>query len=247
MAKTPTKTDHEINNELFAELTKKAQGSLSQRAFAAKCQISITHLSRCQNGTLDNAPTISFIAKIARCADPSVSFEELLEAAGYDSNKYKDIPLTEPHTFAVASHGEDKSETFGIAEYWGIIFSSLYTMPFISWRPGTSPVPNNNLLIQIENKDFYFNKWLFILVPPSVLNLDQLMQLLPYIEKKTKVSFITANENTFNRIKSYNKCRVNRASAILIDSFAKAILKEEYINRSSLISDDEYNNARLAH
>ena len=82
-------TDYPFNKESFREVIIKARGDRSQAEFAQDCDLSYAYLNKYANGKLSDAPTIGTIKKIS-VATKTVSYEELLTAAGYDAEKYKD-------------------------------------------------------------------------------------------------------------------------------------------------------------
>lgn len=73
-----------FNKNEFSALLVKAQGEhLSLNQFSAKCGISSAHLSRYIRELLPNPPKPNSIERIANCSEGRVSYEELMEAAGY--------------------------------------------------------------------------------------------------------------------------------------------------------------------
>lgn len=73
------------------KLIKKAQGNRSLNQFALHCNISSAHLSRVYNGKFVNPPSPDFLKSIATKAYNEVTYEDLMQAAGYLDEDYKII------------------------------------------------------------------------------------------------------------------------------------------------------------
>lgn len=69
--------------EQLIMLIKQAQGDRSLNQFALNCNVNAGHLSRVLNGKFVNPPTPDFLKKIALHAQNDVTYEGLMEAAGY--------------------------------------------------------------------------------------------------------------------------------------------------------------------
>lgn len=72
-----------LNFEVLSDLIKKAQGERSLNQFALHAGIDAGHLSRIINKKVNSAPTPSTLKKIAEHALGSVTYHELMLAAGY--------------------------------------------------------------------------------------------------------------------------------------------------------------------
>lgn len=86
--------DHEFNIDLYCELLNKAKGGRSQTEFAKDCGLSVAYICKHLNKTIKTPPIPSTLVKIAAVAANGVTYEDLLEAAGYDSKNHvfrKDI------------------------------------------------------------------------------------------------------------------------------------------------------------
>jgi HTH-type transcriptional regulator, competence development regulator len=82
-----------FNAELLASLIKNAQGDLSLNNFAGQCGVSPSTLSRIINNKNSCPPAPSTLQKIASAAHNNVTYDELMDAAGYISyNDAQDIP-----------------------------------------------------------------------------------------------------------------------------------------------------------
>ena len=80
--------DHEFDKHLFATLLKKAQGNRMQKHFAEDMGMSKSYLSSYIREKHDHPFTPYTLRRIYEVAHNNVSFEELLEASGYDSSKW---------------------------------------------------------------------------------------------------------------------------------------------------------------
>lgn len=69
--------------EKLIVLIKQAQGDRSLNQFALNCNVNAGHLSRVLNGKFVNPPKPEFLKKIAQHAHNNVSYESLMDAAGY--------------------------------------------------------------------------------------------------------------------------------------------------------------------
>ena len=92
------KTDHAPDREKFIHLVRKAVGEERQNAFAQKSDLSPSHLNHLLRGTSKSLPSPDTVKKISGASGGRVSTDELLEAAGYDPEKYGEVP----HAFSGA-------------------------------------------------------------------------------------------------------------------------------------------------
>lgn len=74
-----------FNAELLGSLIKNAQGELSLNNFAGQCGVSPSTLSRIINNKNSCPPAPSTLQKIASVAHNNVTYDELMDAAGYIS------------------------------------------------------------------------------------------------------------------------------------------------------------------
>ena len=83
------KTDHEFNHNQVLQLLKKAQGQTrTQLAFAQAIGMNYAYLCRYMKGTVNRPLSPDMLKKIAAAAEGSVTLEELLDASGFDPEKY---------------------------------------------------------------------------------------------------------------------------------------------------------------
>lgn len=70
------------------ELLNKAKGNRSLNRFALLCGIDAGHLSRVMRGIMVNSPSPDTLKKISEKAYNGVTYEDLMEAAGYIEKKF---------------------------------------------------------------------------------------------------------------------------------------------------------------
>ena len=85
--------DYEFDKDRFAEVLKAAIGDRSYSAFGKEADISFGYISKYINKKCDVSPTVQTLKKMAKVA--KVTYAELLEAAGYDSNKYEEDDISD--------------------------------------------------------------------------------------------------------------------------------------------------------
>jgi transcriptional regulator with XRE-family HTH domain len=99
--------------EKLLTLIKQAQGDRSLNQFALNCNVNAGHLSRVLNGKFVNPPTPDFLKKISQHAYNEVTYDNLMEAAGYTVNDIKtelEIPKDYLDKYKVTSR--DKKQYF---------------------------------------------------------------------------------------------------------------------------------------
>jgi len=72
-----------FDKERFARLLIRARGNRSINQYAMRSGVTSAHISRLSRGLLDTPPTPQTIRKLADCAHNGVTYEQLMEAAGY--------------------------------------------------------------------------------------------------------------------------------------------------------------------
>ncbi len=177
-------TDYPFNKESFREVIIKARGDRSQAEFAEDCNLSYAYLNKYANGKLEDAPTLGTIKKIA-VATKTVTYEELLSAAGYDPEKYKsDRPvgtirkdLFHPVVLGIANADFDwKIESKGYKD----------KEPFE---------------IIIEREDV--KRWFFVPVTKEDVTKDDVLAAIlsqPKFVPGSKVSFVTDNDAIYESL-----------------------------------------------
>ncbi len=177
--------DFPFDKEAFQKIIIKARGSMSQMKFCETCGLSYAYMNRYANAKNVDAPTISTIKKIA-LATNTVTYEELLEAAGYNPDKYKDDrPVGVP------------KKDFLYPVFIGMVNSSY------DWRIESSGYKDNEPFeILIERADV--KKWFFIPVMKKDVTKEDIQNVIlnqPRFSPGSKVSFVTDDEGIFNRLK----------------------------------------------
>ena len=229
------KTDHEFIIEKYAELLAKAQGGRTQTKFANDCGLSVAYICKHLNKRIDKAPIPSTLKKIAAVAANGVTYEELLDAAGYDASKYTQSGLSDAPLRTRALEFE-KLATGTITD----ALSKTNLKWHVVGRRGRNMSPYD-LEVEIDNNrltHWYFN---FLTSVPDTLSdmrNNQLQRLYAYYGRLvlmpagiiTKYSFVTDSIELFNTIKGNPPTALAiYVSIILIDVSSLSIIKEEYI------------------
>lgn len=101
-----------FDKEMFAELLDKAKGDRSINNYAKECGISPAHISRLLRAMIETPPSPETIEKLTRYAYNSVSYIDLMKAAGHiplDNNE--DLSNTQPNkTFKLTRRDEREIE-----------------------------------------------------------------------------------------------------------------------------------------
>ncbi|KXS37986.1 MAG: hypothetical protein AWU54_2248 [Candidatus Frackibacter sp. T328-2] len=72
-----------FNKERFKNLIKKAQGDRTQREFAKDSGVNRTYISKIINKKLDSPPNPEILKELSKVAQNNVTYQDLMEAAGY--------------------------------------------------------------------------------------------------------------------------------------------------------------------
>lgn len=219
--------DYEFDKDRFAEVLKAAIGDRSYSAFGKEADISFGYISKYINKKSDVSPTVQTLKKMAKVA--KVTYAELLEAAGYDSNKYDE---------------DDISATMVNSE-WSPMNTLLPTLcrtgfkwQFIS--DGTAGAP---LCAKIEGAPF--ESWYFIPVTKDSVTKEDILGILgskeaEAISPDSKVTFLTANENVYNQMKDIELNLISlRISVALVNKNDGLIGEESYLKTSVAITDKD--------
>ncbi len=109
------KQDFEFDKVKFAELLHKAKGELMLKSFAEKCDVSVSYMCKYFNAKLNHPLTPVTLKKISIYSEKQgVSYRELLNACGYEADKYiakydskiiKDADLIKFKTMTMAELG----------------------------------------------------------------------------------------------------------------------------------------------
>lgn len=179
-------TDYPFDKERFREVIIKARGERSQAEFAEDCDLSYAYLNKYANGKLSDAPTIGTLKKIA-VATKTVSYEELLTAAGYDAEKYKD----------------DRPIGAARKDFFHPVFLGMANSAY-DWRIESKGYKDNEPFeIIIERSDV--NKWFFVPVTKADIKKDEIQNIImnqPKFTPGSKVSFVTDDACIFETLKA---------------------------------------------
>lgn len=230
--------DHEFNIERYADLLAKAQGGRTQTEFAKDCGLSTAYICKHLNRRIDKAPIPSTLKKIAAAAANGVSYEDLLDAAGYDASKYSTIGDSNPTT--------DRNN-----RAWGLEFEKLATATI------TSALSKSNLKwsikgasdnaarydLDVEVIDEKITHWFFnfTTVSREEWGIDKssfLNRMFQYYGKlvlmpagiNIKYSFVTDSQMVYDMLKENTPSALAMyISLILINTSTLSVIKEEYI------------------
>lgn len=219
--------DYEFDKDRFAEVLKAAIGDRSYSAFGKEADISFGYISKYINKKCDVSPTVQTLKKMAKVA--KVTYAELLEAAGYDSNKYEE---------------DDISATMANSD-WSPMNTLLPTLCRTSFKwqfvsDGTAGAP---LCAKIE--DAPFESWYFIPVTKESVTKEDILAILgskeaEVISSNSKVTFLTANENVYAQMKDTEINLISiRISVALVNRVDGLIGEETYLKTSVQITDKD--------
>ena len=219
--------DYEFDKDRFAEVLKAAIGDRSYSAFGKEADISFGYISKYINKKCDVSPTVQTLKKMAKVA--KVTYAELLEAAGYDSNKYEE---------------DDISATMVNSE-WSPMNTLLPTLcrTGFKWQfvsDGTAGAP---LCAKIEGAPF--ESWYFIPVTKDSVTKEDILGILgskeaEVISSNSKVTFLTANENVYNQMKDIELNLISlRISVALVNKNDGLIKDERYLKTAVEINEND--------
>lgn len=239
------KLDHEFNKAEYTRLLKQALGNQSQVEFARKSNLSAAYLSKALNGRLTKPPIPSTLKKIATHAANNITYERLMDAAGYDvdthlkKNIVPELPTEKIDPLYLCSH----FEKFSLATITSNLSKKSY-----KWSTCFTDIDFD---FSIAFYDEAITHWFFECMSQSLLDLGgpnkvgarlvgvsgKLMQL--DITEKQKFSFVTDSEEIFEIIKQtpFNALSLY-VSVILIDLASLSVIKEEYVE-SALVPNNE--------
>lgn len=205
-------TDFPFNKEEFRTVIIKARGDRSQAEFCQDTGLSYAYLNKYANGKLSDAPTIGTIKKIA-VATKTVTYEELLKAAGYDPDKYKD----------------DRPVGTARKDFLHPVFLGMANSSY-DWRIEAGGYRDNEPFeILIERSDV--NKWFFIPVTKADITRDDIQSILmnqPKFTPGSKVSFVTDDESIFEALKTLELPLISLYMSVV------RVLGQEIIDEASI-------------
>lgn len=222
--------DYEFDKDRFAEVLKAAIGDRSYSAFGKEADISFGYISKYINKKCDVSPTVQTLKKMAKVA--KVTYAELLEAAGYDSNKYEE---------------DDVSATM-VNNDWSPMNTLLPTLcrTGFKWQFVNNGQAGAPLCAKLEGAPF--EAWYFIPVTKETVTKEDILAILgskeaEVINSDSKVTFLTANEKVYNQMRDIELNLISlRISVAVIDRCDGLIREESYLKTSKDINgrDIEY-------
>ncbi|MDO5381925.1 MAG: hypothetical protein Q4F06_04270 [Eubacteriales bacterium] len=226
--KRSVEPDFKFDKDKFGEALMAAIGTRTVAQFSKDAEISYAYLSKYKNLREDKTPTPQTLKKIALVSQ-GPSYKELLEAAGYDSDKYED---------------DDISATMVNSE-WSPMNTLLPTLCRTSFKwqfvsDGTAGAP---LCAKIEGAPF--ESWYFIPVTKDNVTKEDILGILgskeaEVISPDSKVTFITANKEVYNQMKDIELNLISiRISVALVNRDDGLIGEESYLITSIELSDED--------
>ena len=227
--KRSVEPDFKFDKDKFGEALMAAVGTRTIVQFSKDTGISYAYLSKYKNLREEKTPTPQTIKKMA-LASQGPSYKELLEAAGYDSDKYED---------------DDISATMVNSE-WSPMNTLLPTLCRTSFKwqfvsDGTAGAP---LCAKIEGAPF--ESWYFIPVTKDSVTKEDILGILgskeaEVISPESKVTFLTANKEVYNQMKDIELSLISlRVSVSLVNSIDGLICEEQYLKTAvSLLEVDK--------
>lgn len=227
--KRSVEPDFKFDKDKFGEALMAAIGTRTVAQFSKDAEISYAYLSKYKNLREDKTPTPQTLKKIALVSQ-GPSYKELLEAAGYDSDKYED---------------DDISATMVNSE-WSPMNTLLPTLCRTSFKwqfvsDGTAGAP---LCAKIEGAPF--EAWYFIPVTKDNVTKEDILGILgskeaEVISPESKVTFLTANKEVYNQMKDIELSLISlRVSVSLVNSIDGLICEEQYLKTAvSLLEVDK--------
>lgn len=226
--KRSVEPDFKFDKDKFGEALMAAIGTRTVAQFSKDAEISYAYLSKYKNLREDKTPTPQTLKKIALVSQ-GPSYKELLEAAGYDSDKYED---------------DDISATM-VNNDWSPMNTLLPTLCRTSFKwqfvsDGTAGAP---LCAKVEGAPF--ESWYFIPVTKNNVTKEDILGILgskeaEVISSDSKVTFLAANENVYNQMKGIELNLISlRVSVALVNKNDGLIGEESYLKTSVVLTDTD--------
>lgn len=226
--------DFDFDKEKYAEVLRRAIGDRSIAMFSKDVGISTGYVSRYLNLKCDVTPTIVTIKKIAN-ATKMVTYAELLEAAGYDSEKYLEFEEDDRDLFG-------ESKPVGFMSFFTSVFTAVTRADF-NWK--FSSVANEGkepFSLQIEGAPF--DVWYFVPVNKEDITKEDIMTALSgtelAIEPGNKVSFMTSSKRIFDTLMQMEFGILSLyMSVILVDAEKGNIRLEECLKTATEMTKED--------
>ncbi len=226
--KRSVEPDYKFDKNRFGEALLAAAGTRSIAQFSKDAGISYAYLSKYKNLREEKTPTPPTLKKMARVSQ-GPDYKDLLEAAGYDSNKFEDDDI-------------DLSEVNNDWSPMNTLLPTLCRTGF-KWQfvnNGTAGAP---LSAKVEGAPF--EAWYFIPVTKDTVTKEDILAILgskeaEVISPESKVTFLTANKDVYNIVKDIELTLISlRVSVGLIDIIDGLICEETYLKTAVRIADED--------
>lgn len=219
--------DYEFDKDRFAEVLKAAIGDRSYSAFGKEADISFGYISKYINKKCDVSPTVQTLKKMANVA--KVTYAELLEAAGYDSNKYD----------------EDNVSATMVNNEWSLMNMLLPTLcrTGFKWQFVSNGTAGAPLCAKIEGAPF--ESWYFIPVTKDNVTKEDILSIFgskeaEVISPESKVTFLTANKVVYEQMKDIELSFISlRVSVSMVNNNDGLICDEQYLKTAVRLLEDD--------
>lgn len=230
--------DHEFNIERYADLLAKAQGGRTQTEFAKDCGLSTAYICKHLNRRIDKAPIPSTLKKIAAVAANGVSYEDLLDAAGYDATKYSGVIKMKRLQESENPHFDSNFEKLATATITSALSRSNLKWSIKGISEKCPPYDLDVEVIDEKITHWFFN---FTTVNREEWGIDKnslLNRMYQYYGQlvlmpagiNTKYSFVTDSQTLYDMLKTNTPTALAMyISLILIDTSTFSVIKEEYV------------------
>ena len=204
----------EFNQQAFIEILRKAIGTRQHKTFAAAIGVSPTHLSRMMNPRYKGQPSLATLEKIAKHAENDVTYQELLAAAGFQTNLE-----------------EEK-----LKGYNGTILAAVQKLqiPWFSDNTGNRPCQ-----LAIHFLEAPIEHWYFQFVPGHERKVIEAKMpglfydlLFTEVSEKDKYSFVVSSDQAYETFTDKLPKNLNLTLSIIqIDTAALKVIREKEICR----------------
>lgn len=222
------KLDHEFDKDRFATLLERACGSRRKKDFADDAGLSRAYLIKHMNKNLASPPTPASLKKIADASQNGVMFADLLDAAGYNPDRF-----LEKREDQLTSGSDDF-----LFRARAVILFKIYKRGLVN--KGISDSNNyaeDELQFSIDDPKIKYWKFTFLNEDMwcKTENEARLM-ILSFYEKmlsmpaESKMSFVTDSEEIFEQLMEIKVPAIAiYVSIMLLEKYTMKVLKEEYI------------------
>lgn len=211
--------DFEFDKVHFAEILKTAIGNRSIAEFARVAEVSSGYLSRYVNQKVDVAPTLTTMKKLGKAAT-GISYSELLDAAGYDSEKYDDENTEQ----IILANSEWSSMNALLPTFCRTNFKWQFVNPDMSGPVG------GPIAAKVEGAPF--DMWYFIPVTKNSVTKEDISAVLTsekaeVIKPGSKVTFLTTSRDVFDEISEMELKLISLRISIALIKLGDAVVSDE--------------------